>query len=156
MNKRRIPVRRHYRKRGSSTFVVRRHMRQIHKRSTRKTKPQGFQKILSDASKDSSMWAQPVRVQPTKDILKQVDEGKLKASKQTVNVNPKYRSYYGRSKVPASVVMPTKDGRIVEIFMEDISKDMKGSGTKIIGERTDKKRADSMDDIERIYKTFYG
>lgn len=95
-------------------------------------------------------------MQFTKNQLEKVDKGEVKASKKMISVDPKYRSYYGRDTVPESIEIPKKDQQIVELFMEDISKEYRASGVKIIGFRPDKTKPDSMNDIKRVYQTFYG
>lgn len=91
----------------------------------------------------------------TKQALKNIDTGKWKGAGDQIPVHPKYRVKYGRDTVPERIVIPKKKGEIVEVFVEDMSPDLKVGGTKIVGFRKDKRKADTRKDLQTIYDSFY-
>lgn len=91
----------------------------------------------------------------TQQALKNIDTGKWKGAGNQIPVHPKYRIKYGRDTVPEKIIIPKKKGEIVEVFVEDMSPDLKVGGTKIVGFRKDKRKADTRKDLQIIYDSFY-
>ena len=86
----------------------------------------------------------------TKEILRLADQNKVKASKETVPVDPHFVSIYGRRRVPKSITLPKRKRLIVEILCDDISKDLIPVGQKILGIRYDKERGDNLSKLKTI------
>lgn len=94
----------------------------------------------------------------TKHLIDLWKRGIAKGEGGMVKVDPKYQEVYGVKKVPCRIVIP-KDYRIIaEIQVEDMTKNLKPSGVKIVGIREDKKpgHADTIKDMENVRKLFFG
>ncbi len=89
----------------------------------------------------------------TLNVLEQVEKGEAIPSEETVKVDPAFIPIYGRTEVPKSVTFPNKNKRlIVELLVDDISKNLIPTGQKILGIRYDKTRGDPMKKLELIRK----
>lgn len=90
----------------------------------------------------------------TKKLLEMVKKGQAKAI-GSVPVEKKYQKIYSRKTVPKTIVLPKSRQPIFEIITEEVSKDLKPSGQKIVIQREDLKKADTKKTIKQIYKSFY-
>lgn len=90
----------------------------------------------------------------TKQILDKLDKKELRASRDLVVVDKDFVTIYNRKKVPRRIVLPKGERPIVEILVDDMTKDLLPSGQKILAIRVDKEKADDKKRLKQIYKLF--